>query len=163
MFELHSALLFVLSRTAVRCSARFEQTELQRYNVSFATYCVLVTLMRHDDQRLGDLAALADIEMSTLSRLIGTMQARRLVTRRRSGKDARAVRIRITETGRALAEKLAAAAAHFETSLTRGIGMREVQALKRTLVRISEAARSLADEDMGAAKRARPARRASAA
>ena len=73
------------------------------HDVSLPMYRVLATLTRHDDQRLGDLATLADMEVSTLSRLIGAMQARRLVSRRRSGKDARAVRIRITDQGRALA------------------------------------------------------------
>ncbi len=163
MFELRSALLFLLSRTAVRSSALFEVAELGRHNVSFAAYCVLATLARHDDQRLGDLAALADIEMSTLSRLIGTMQTRRLVTRRRSGKDARAVRIRITDAGRALAEKLATAAAGYETALVRGLPAREVQALKRTLEKIGDTIDTLAKAEARTAKKPRPARRASAA
>ena len=163
MFELQSALLFLLSRTAVRSSVHFEAGELRRHNVSFATYCVLATLTRHDDQRLGDLAALADIEMSTLSRLVGTLQARRLVTRRRSGKDARAVRIRITEQGRALAEKLSTAASGYEAALTRGLPAREVQAFRRTLVKIADTVAALADAETDVAKKTRPAGRASAA
>jgi len=125
MPDLRSGLLFLMGRASMRAAALFEARELARHNVSIAAYRVLVTLARHDDQRLGDLAALADIEMSTLSRLIGTMQTRRLVTRRRSGKDARAVRIRISDHGRSLATKLAAAAGNFETQLARGLGARE--------------------------------------
>lgn len=160
MSELRNSLLFLLSRTALRSSARFETRELARHNVSVPMYRALVALLGHDDQRLGDLSALADIEMSTLSRLIGTMQTRRLVTRRRSGKDARAVRIRITEQGRALADKLVAAAEDYEFEMTRGIAVREVQALKRTLERIGDTVEALAEQ---ASSRPRPPRRASAA
>ena len=96
MFDLRNALPFLLNRTGARMAAVFETRELSRHDVTLPIYRVLATLTRHDDQRLGDLAALTDMEVSTLSRLIGTMQTRRLVSRRRSGKDARAVRIRIT-------------------------------------------------------------------
>jgi len=162
MAELRNSSLFLLNRTALRASTLFEMRELARHNISLPMYRALVALLGHDDQRLGDLSALADIEMSTLSRLIGTMQSRRLVTRRRSGKDARAVRIRITEQGRALADKLVAAAAGYEADMTRGIGARDIQALKRMLERISGAVDTLAEE-ASARPRPRPQRRASAA
>jgi len=163
MSDLSSALLLLLSRAASSASGAFEARELGRHNVSLATYRVLVTLARHDDQRLGDLAALAEVEMSTLSRLIGTMQARRLVTRRRSGKDARAVRIRITDQGRTLASRLAAAAGTFESALSRGLPARELQALKRALERIGEAAIELAQAPAAPVRKSRPQRRARAA
>ncbi len=153
-------MLFLLGRTAARASARFETRELARHNVSLPMYRALVALLGHDDQRLGDLSALSDIEMSTLSRLVGTMQTRRLVTRRRSGKDARAVRIRITEQGRALADKLLSAAEDYENDMTRGIPQREVQALKRALDRVGETVDSLAEQT---SPRSRQPRRASAA
>ncbi|HUZ74462.1 MAG TPA: MarR family transcriptional regulator [Stellaceae bacterium] len=163
MSDLSSALLFLLSRAATSASGAFEARELGRHNVTLAMYRVLVTLARHDDQRLGDLAALAEVEMSTLSRLIGTMQARRLVTRRRSGKDARAVRIRISDQGRALAGKLAAAATTFETALSRGLAAREQQALKRGLERIGETAAVMVQAPAAPARKSRPPRRARAA
>jgi MarR family transcriptional regulator, organic hydroperoxide resistance regulator len=162
MSDLRNSSLFLLSRTALRASMQFETRELARHNISLPMYRALVALLGHDDQRLGDLSALADIEMSTLSRLIGTMQARRLVTRRRSGKDARAVRIRITEQGRALAVKLVSAAGVYEADMTRGIAARDIQALKRTLERIGDVVDALA-EDASARPKPRPQRRASAA
>jgi DNA-binding MarR family transcriptional regulator len=90
------------------------------------------------------------------------MQSRRLVTRRRSGKDARAVRIRITDQGRTLAEKLVAAAAGYEADMTKGIGARDIQSLKRMLERINGAVDNLAEE-ASTRPRPRPHRRASAA
>lgn len=162
MFDLRNALTFLLSSVADRTAALFETRELQRHDVSVPMFRVLATLARHDDQRLGDLAGLTDLEVSTLSRLIGTMQSRRLVSRRRSGKDARAVRIRITDQGRTLAQKLIAAATNFEAVVARGIAPRQSQELRRMLAQIDDNIATIRAEVAGAGK-ARAARRASAA
>ncbi|MGH7090658.1 MAG: MarR family winged helix-turn-helix transcriptional regulator [Stellaceae bacterium] len=138
MFDLRNALTFLLTRTGNRTAELFEQRELGRHDVTLPMYRVLATLARHDDQRLGDLAALADMEVSTLSRLIGTMQSRRLVSRRRSGKDARAVRIRITDQGKTLAQKLINAATSYEATMTKALAPRQVQELKRALAQIED-------------------------
>jgi MarR family transcriptional regulator, organic hydroperoxide resistance regulator len=146
MFDLRNALPFLLSRTGNRTTELFEARELGRHDVTIPMYRVLATLVHHDDQRLGDLAALADMEVSTLSRLIGTMQSRRLVSRRRSGKDARAVRIRITDQGRSLAQKLISAATNYEATMTKSLPARQVQELKRTLAQLDDAIESLKAE-----------------
>jgi DNA-binding MarR family transcriptional regulator len=138
MFDLKNALPFLLTRAGNRTAELFETRELGRHDVTLPMYRVLATLARHDDQRLGDLAELADMEVSTLSRLIGSMQTRRLVSRRRSGKDARAVRIRVTDQGRNLAQKLITAATTYETTMTKGLVPRQVQELKRVLAQIEE-------------------------
>jgi MarR family transcriptional regulator, organic hydroperoxide resistance regulator len=161
MFDLRNALPFLLNRTGARMAGVFETRELARHDVTLPIYRVLATLTNHDDQRLGDLAGLTDMEVSTLSRLIGTMQARRLVSRRRSGKDARAVRIRITEPGRTLAQKLITAATQYEAAMTRTLVPRQVQEMKRALAQIDEAVATLETEvDSGKVK---SLRRASAA
>lgn len=157
MFDLKNALSFLLNRTGIRMAEIFEARELGRHGVTLPMYRVLATLAQHDDQRLGDLAALAAMEVSTLSRLIGAMQARRLVSRRRSGKDARAVRIRITDQGRTLAQKLIAAATHYEATMTKRLQPRQVQELKRVLTQIDDAIATLEEElDGGKAKARRP-------
>ena len=156
MFDLKNALPFLLNRTGIRLAGIFETRELMRRDVTLPMYRVLATLARHDDQRLGDLATLAEMEVSTLSRLIGTMQTRRLVSRRRSGKDGRAVRIRITDPGRTLAQKLIAAATQYEATLTKRLQPRQVQELKRILSQIDDTVAALEDEhDSGKAKAAR--------
>jgi MarR family transcriptional regulator, organic hydroperoxide resistance regulator len=138
MLDVKNTLPFLLNRTGLRTAEVFTARELERHGLTLPMYRVLATLTRNDDQRLGDLAGLADMEVSTLSRLIGSMQTRRLVTRRRSGKDARAVRIRISDHGRSLAQKLGAAATNYETAMTRNLVPRQVQELKRTLGQIDE-------------------------
>jgi MarR family transcriptional regulator, organic hydroperoxide resistance regulator len=155
MFDLKNALPFLLNRTGIRLAGIFETRELGRHDVTLPMYRVLATLARHDDQRLGDLAELAEMEVSTLSRLIGAMQTRRLVSRRRSGKDARAVRIRITDQGRTLAQKLIAAATQYEAAMTKRLQPRQVQELKRILAQIDDAIAALEDEHAGKAKATR--------
>ena len=162
MFDLRSALPFLLSRVGARTAELFAERELGRHDVSLPMYRVLAVLARHDDQRLGELATLADMEVSTLSRLIGAMQARRLVSRRRLGSDARAVRIRLSDQGRALAEKVIAAATSYETAVTRALAPRQVQELKRILAQIDDTVSGL-QSGPAARPKARPVRRQSAA
>ena len=161
MFDLKNALPFLLNRTGVRMAGIFEARELERHGVTLPMYRVLATLALHDDQRLGDLATLAELEVSTLSRLIGAMQTRRLVSRRRSGKDARAVRIRITDQGRTLAQKLIAAATNYEATMTKRLQPRQVQELKRALTQLDDAIAALEEERDGG--KAKAGRRPSAA
>jgi len=156
MLDVRTALPFLLNRTGLRTAEVFTARELERHDITLPMYRVLATLSNHDDQRLGDLAALADMEVSTLSRLIGSMQSRRLVTRRRSGKDARAVRIRISDHGRSLTQKLVTAAASYEAALTRNLGPRQIQELKRTLAQIDETMAGLEAEMAAGKARRRP-------
>jgi MarR family transcriptional regulator, organic hydroperoxide resistance regulator len=156
MLDVRTALPFLLNRTGLRTAEVFTARELERHGITLPMYRVLATLAHHDDQRLGDLATLADMEVSTLSRLIGSMQARRLVTRRRSGKDARAVRIRISDHGRSLTQKLVAAASSYEAALTRNLGPRQVQELKRTLAQIDQTMAGLEAELIAGKARRRP-------
>ena len=102
------------------------------------------------------------MEVSTLSRLIGTHADAPSGTRRRSGKDARAVRIRISDHGRALAKKLVAAASNYEAAMTRNLRPRQVQELKRVLAQIDDTVATLATEPRTGGK-TRPARGSSAA
>ncbi len=136
MFDLRNTLPFLLNRTGIRMAELFAERDLARFGVSLSMYRVLTALHRQEDVRLGELAELTDMEVSTLSRLIGSMQTKRLVSRRRSGKDARAVRNRVTDQGRALGQKLMGAAAGYEDIVTASLGARQVQELKRMLAQI---------------------------
>jgi DNA-binding MarR family transcriptional regulator len=161
MFDLRNTLPFLLNRTGIRMAELFGERDLARFGVTLSMYRVLAALHGQEEFRLGELAALADMEVSTLSRLIGSMQTKRLVSRRRSGKDARAVRIRATDQGRALAQKLISAVASYEDAVTASLGTRQVQELKRMLAQIGDTLASIkAGHEQG---RARGARRQKAA
>lgn len=54
---------------------------LDEYHVTLPMYLVLAVLRQTGTHTLGDLSAMLSVELSTLSRLIGTMAKRDLVTR----------------------------------------------------------------------------------
>lgn len=93
-------------------------------------------LLEQGEQRLGDLARLTAIELSTLSRIAAAMEGRNLVTRRRSGQDARAVLIALTADGRRKAESIIPYALDWETNAVAGMSDDEVRLLKGLLQRL---------------------------
>ena len=70
------------------------------------------------------------VEMTTLSRLVATMQERRLVHRRRPEDDLRTVQISLTEAGRAMAGRLMPRAAYYEAVAMSGLTLADVETLK---------------------------------
>jgi DNA-binding MarR family transcriptional regulator len=61
----------------------------------------------------GDLAARLCLEKSTVSRLVGQLEARGWVERRRAEHDGRVLLVRLTDDGRKTAERIAAARTAF--------------------------------------------------
>jgi DNA-binding MarR family transcriptional regulator len=109
---------------------------LAEHRLTLAMYRVLAVLRQEGDQRLSDLNTMVTVELSTLSRLIGTMKRQGLVTRTRVEEDGRSVRISLTARGRALADELMPLAAHFEKVATRTFSAKEVAHLKDVLRQI---------------------------
>lgn len=135
MYRLTNSVPYLLNRVGVRMGELFSQ-RLAPYDVTLPMYRVLAGLSERGDQRLGDLSAMTSIELSTLSRLIGTMKRRGLVSRARPDENGRTVEINLTPKGRALATTLMPLAAEFERVGTQGFANGEVSILKDRLVEI---------------------------
>jgi MarR family transcriptional regulator, organic hydroperoxide resistance regulator len=99
-------------------------------------YRVLASLWETGDRRLGDLAAATTVEVSTLSRLIGEMKRKGLVSRRRCEGNERTVAINLTAKGRALAQELMPIAQHFEDVAVRDFSADEVARIKTVLATV---------------------------
>lgn len=84
----------------------------------------------------GDLAAMVTVEVSTLSRLITTMQRKGLVVRVRPEHNARMVSITLAPAGEELVEKLMPLAAHFESVATQSFTDEQITWLKQALIQI---------------------------
>jgi DNA-binding MarR family transcriptional regulator len=98
---------------------------------------VLAALDHADGQRISDLAALTSIDVSTLSRLLDSMQAKALVERRRSsGTDARVVTVHATALGHVITAKIIPLARRYEEVALAGFSAQEAEALKAMLVRV---------------------------
>jgi DNA-binding MarR family transcriptional regulator len=99
-------------------------------------YRVMAALWQRGGQRLGDLSEMTSVEISTLSRLVGVMQRRGLLSRTRPDSNARTVQINLTRAGRALVEQLIPLAQRHEEVGLRGFAANEVEVLKKNLVAV---------------------------
>ena len=132
MLDLRSYLPYLLNRVGFAVTDVFSET-LAAHDLTVPMWRVLAVLRHHGPQRIGDLADLTSIETSTLSRLLSTMQRRKLLTRKRARNDARVVMVSISEPGRELTGALVPAAIKLEASLVGLLDAHEIATLKSTL------------------------------
>ncbi|MBB3937491.1 MarR family winged helix-turn-helix transcriptional regulator [Aureimonas phyllosphaerae] len=78
---------------------------LDEWGITYPQYLTLSVLWEEDGQRVGDLAARLDLEPSTMTPLVTRLASAGFVTRERDTVDARQVIVRLTEAGRALADR----------------------------------------------------------
>ena len=116
------------------------------YGVTLPMYRVMAALWEKGDQRLGDLAAMTTIEMSTLSRLVGEMKRRGLVSRTRLKDNGRTVAINLAPKGRSLVEELIPIAIHFEEVAVRDFASKHISDLKAVLEAIYQSLKSIEPE-----------------
>ena len=145
MYQLTNSLPYLLNRVGVRMGELFSR-RIAGYDVTLPMYRVMAALWEASDQRLGDLAAMTSIEISTLSRLIGTMKRKGLVTRTRLKDNARTVAINLTAKGKALVEELIPIAIQFEAVAVRDFSSSGVADLKTTLAEIYQSLGTLEPE-----------------
>ena len=136
-YRLTNSFPYLLNRVGMRIGEMFGR-RLRPYGISLPMYRVLAALWESPDQRLFDLGLLTSIEVSTLSRLVGTLQRRGLVSRTRLPENSRTVAISLTSKGRGLANELIPLAVHFEEVAIHSFGTQEVNKLKRELATVYE-------------------------
>ena len=137
MYKLTDSLPYMLNMIAARLGDAFS-LELAEHRLTLPMFRVLAALLQREEQRLGELSQMIQMDTSTLSRLVGTMKTRRLVSRRRQEKDERSVRINLTAEGRTLIEQLVPRAVHYENLAVRNFAGDSVDALKSTLHKIQD-------------------------
>jgi MarR family transcriptional regulator, organic hydroperoxide resistance regulator len=135
LYRLTKSFPYLLNRVGVRMGELFVR-RIAPYDVTLPMYRVLASLWETGDRRLGDLAAATTVEVSTLSRLIGEMKRKGLVSRRRCEDNERTVAINLTAKGRALAEELMPIAQHFEDVAVRDFSADEVARIKMVLATV---------------------------
>jgi len=134
---LQDFLPYLLNRAGMKIGLVFSR-DVEPYGVTLPMWRVLIELWHKGDHRLGELAERTTIDLSTLSRLIVSMQRKRLVVRRRSGLDRRALSLALTEKGLELVEKVAPYALHYEQVAIQGLSESEIALLKRALRTVFE-------------------------
>ena len=134
---LQEFLPYLLNRAGVRMGLMFSK-DIEPYGITLPMWRVMIELWHRGDFRLGELATRTDIDISTLSRLLVTMQHKGLITRRRSGADGRALSLTLTPEGLDLSEEIAPLALKYEAIAMKGMSEAEVKKLKSLLQRVSE-------------------------
>lgn len=120
-YDLHRSLGYRMTYVARLNERRFEGM-IAEHDLSRLAWCVLCALVYEDLSRPSDIADFIGVDRAAISRIIGQMEAKGLITRRLAREDARARAIGITALGRKrLAGGTAAAednAAHLRGQLT---------------------------------------------
>jgi MarR family transcriptional regulator, organic hydroperoxide resistance regulator len=158
LYRLTNSLPYLLNRVGVRMGELFSR-RIAGYDVTLPMYRVMAALWEQGDQRLGDLAAMTSIEISTASRLIGAMKRKGLVSRKRLEDNARTVAINLTAKGKALVEELMPIAIHFEEVAIRSLPKDGLVSLKDVLAQIHTDLGSLEPEIAAAEERRRKTKR----
>ena len=133
--DLQDYLPYLLNSCALRMVDSFTP-ELRGFGISLAMWRSLAALHHDGAMRLGELAQLTSIEISTLSRTVATLHRRGLVRRDRSDRDARAVCVELTEDGRALTERIIPLALRCEASALADFAPEDGARLRQLLRRL---------------------------
>ena len=145
MYRLSNSFPYLLNRVGVRMGELFSR-RIAPFGVTLPMYRVMAALRENGDQRLSDLATVTTAEISTLSRLVGEMKRKGLVTRSRLEDNGRTVAINLTPKGKLLVEELMPIAVHFEDVAVRNFSNEEVFRLKIVFREIYESLGSIEPE-----------------
>jgi MarR family transcriptional regulator, organic hydroperoxide resistance regulator len=136
-YRLTASFPYLVRRVGLRIGELFDRA-VAALGIDVSMYRVLAALAEQDNQQLGQLAAITTIELSTLSRLVGTMAAMGLLTRRRPRGNGRIVEISLSAKGRRLTEQLIPIAEHFEAVAVAGLMKSDLDAAYRNLDRLEQ-------------------------
>ncbi|MGC4805820.1 MarR family winged helix-turn-helix transcriptional regulator [Micromonospora sp. DT233] len=119
---------------------------LDEFGLTYPQYLVLLVLWERDDERDGEhhdeaptvseLGAALRLDSGTLSPLLKRLAAAGLVVRARSARDERRVEVGLTDTGRALRERMGDVP--LRVALATGLTEAELVGLRDTLTRVTE-------------------------
>lgn len=130
-------LLYLLAAASDGVSAEFHARVRQR-GVRVPEWRILACLADEDGQMVTQLAALALMEQSRLTKIVDQMADKKLVTRRSDQRDRRRVRVFLTAKGRKLALELIEEARAHEAGIIDQISPAQAAVLKGVLARIVE-------------------------
>jgi MarR family transcriptional regulator, organic hydroperoxide resistance regulator len=134
-FDLARFLPYLINRAGARLAVAFAE-DIAPHGVGLQEWRVLAALAAQGPQRLGDLARLTSIDVSTLSRLIGRMARRKLVGRTREDGDRRAVRLALAANGRRTVDAIIPLARRYERTALAGFDAAEARELRAMLARV---------------------------
>ncbi|NRB05713.1 MAG: winged helix-turn-helix transcriptional regulator [Rhodobacteraceae bacterium] len=125
-------LLYLLAASSERASAQFH-THVRKAGLRVPEWRVLACLADGDALMITRLADLALMEQSRMTRIVDQMSSRGLVERVADAGDKRRVRVRLTEQGQTIADRLVEDAKAQEVRLLSEIADTDAAAIKSVL------------------------------
>jgi DNA-binding MarR family transcriptional regulator len=132
---LETYLPYLLNRAGVRIADAFSK-EIRPLGATLQMWRVLAALRELNGSRMGDLSETTSIEVSTLTRLVDSMEKKKLVARRGDPADARAIVLHATAAGRSLTRRILPIAERYEKVALQGFDAGEAERLKAALRRL---------------------------
>jgi DNA-binding MarR family transcriptional regulator len=158
LYRLSNSFPYLLNRVGVRMGELFSR-RIASYDVTLPMYRVMAALWENGDQRLSDLSTVTTTEISTLSRLVGEMKRKGLVTRSRLEDNGRTVAINLTAKGKLLLDELMPIAVHFEEVAISNYTEAEISRLKIVFREIYQSLGSIEPEIEATKATAKPKRK----
>ncbi|MGH1576193.1 MarR family winged helix-turn-helix transcriptional regulator [Planktotalea sp.] len=125
-------LLYLLAAASDASSAQFH-ARVRKAGLRVPEWRVLACLNDRDGAMITQLAAIALVEQSRLTRIIVQMEDRGLIMRKSDPEDGRRVRVYLADAGRALNAQLVPQAREHEALLLKLLGEGDGRKLKSTL------------------------------
>jgi MarR family transcriptional regulator, organic hydroperoxide resistance regulator len=134
-FDLENHLPYLLNRVGVHIALAFEH-EVREYGMTLAMFRALASLKHFGTLTLTELSVHTTADISTLSRLVSSMERKGLVKRGRADEDGRAISLELTAAGTRLANRFIPYGAMYERVALLNVDPADVALLKRLLKQI---------------------------
>jgi DNA-binding MarR family transcriptional regulator len=137
-----TAVIANVFRTANASRGHLERTVLAAHDLSFSAFAVLWVLWVWGESEFREVAASTGITKGTLTGVLGTVERRGLVERRRHDDDRRRLHVGLTHSGSRLMGRLFREFNAGEARLVSGLDEREQQQLARLLRKVQRSIES---------------------
>jgi DNA-binding MarR family transcriptional regulator len=121
---------------ASRAVTNLYRPVLDALGLTYPQYLVLLVLWERGPALVKELGQALDLDSGTLSPLLKRLEANGLVRRTRCAEDERAVKVHLTDDGAALRSR--AVGVPRKLAGATGMGLRELEALRDDLARLTE-------------------------
>lgn len=135
LLKLDKQLCFALYSASLAMTKVYKPM-LAPLGLTYPQYLVMLLLWEQDDRTVNELGQMLHLDSGTLTPLLKRMEGQGLLTRHRDTQDERRVRVRLSETGRALKSEAAEVPVNMACQLQ--LGSSEIEALRQQLQALRE-------------------------
>lgn len=152
-FDLSTYLPYLISRVGPAVESGFWDG-MRSVGLNLEEWRVVAVLYSQGPQSLNQLSDRTSVKVSTLSRLVGRLADRGLVSRQRSDEDSRTVVISLLKRGRERAERIIPHCRRYEQMIEERLSAEELEALQVLLPRLYDVLHDISYEPTEAGREA---------